>query len=525
MVMPPRESIIRRHLADRLEMLEPGLRLFRQEYWIPNPEGTGGYIDILARDRHQNWVVIELKRANNTARETAQELAKYVELLRREKGVLPGRIRVFAVALEPQWNELLTPLSNLARDWDHDLRGYRLTIDRDGVPQSAHRIEFLAPPAERRLTSIHVIFEFVTTAERDQCWDKVVHSAAQAGAIDLIGVHLDYGGPSGEIMYPHALYLAFGQIHSLAQLYDDHPCTRFCDHPLLDSEERAEYEHPDVYDALTHVCSTIRAGAIENGSPARFAQLTQQDGWTIEHIHRAGAFSHDTYQDKDDIIRLLTGRDGEPTTLFVGTASSKTPGPWREFRQSTMICLATNRDWTELVGAWLDRIAELPGEYDVGLHIYNPCDIITTFVHGLPADLRKFQPFILGVAEPRDSSSARQVIRGGLRWNGTRVPDLLGYTHVIYRDVFSWHAARYGGIAHEADRELLQLWGMRHLVEEITIPPQQHSTQEPHVTVRFPSTTTPDELSEWTAVHTLEDFVSQHLHQVWLLVREYSGRL
>ncbi|MBF6100475.1 DUF91 domain-containing protein [Nocardia cyriacigeorgica] len=131
MVMPPRESVIRRHLADRLEMLEPGLRLFRQEYWIPNPEGTGGYIDILARDLHQNWVVIELKRANNTARETAQELAKYVELLRREKGVLPGRIRVFAVALEPQWTELLTPLSNLARDWDHDLRGYRLTIDRD----------------------------------------------------------------------------------------------------------------------------------------------------------------------------------------------------------------------------------------------------------------------------------------------------------------------------------------------------------------------------------------------------------
>ena len=32
---------------------------------LPSASGSGGRIDILARDQHQMWVVIELKRANS----------------------------------------------------------------------------------------------------------------------------------------------------------------------------------------------------------------------------------------------------------------------------------------------------------------------------------------------------------------------------------------------------------------------------------------------------------------------------
>jgi RecB family endonuclease NucS len=82
-------------------LLEPGLRLVAEEYPLSNASGTGGRIDILARDQHQMWVVIELKRADKTAREAANEIAKYAELLRRHKGLPADRIRTIVVAGVP----------------------------------------------------------------------------------------------------------------------------------------------------------------------------------------------------------------------------------------------------------------------------------------------------------------------------------------------------------------------------------------------------------------------------------------
>ncbi|MFG1873204.1 endonuclease NucS domain-containing protein [Sphaerisporangium sp. NPDC049003] len=167
------ENRIREFLAQRLHLLESGLRCVDEEYVLTNPEGTGGRIDILARDQHQMWVVIELKRANKTAREATQEIAKYAELLRREKRLPADRIRVIVVALEPQWKELLAPISNLARDWHHDLRGYSLRIDGDGVPLDARLINLLPEPLDQKLTSVHFMYLFNQRDGRDRCWEQV----------------------------------------------------------------------------------------------------------------------------------------------------------------------------------------------------------------------------------------------------------------------------------------------------------------------------------------------------------------
>ena len=92
------EEEFRDHLAERLELVEPGLTLLKTEYWLDNPEGSGGRIDILARDAFDHIVCIEIKRSDNSARGTLNELSKYVTLLVERDRVPREMIRCVVVS-------------------------------------------------------------------------------------------------------------------------------------------------------------------------------------------------------------------------------------------------------------------------------------------------------------------------------------------------------------------------------------------------------------------------------------------
>jgi hypothetical protein len=106
------ESEFRDHLAERLDLVEPGLTLLRTEYALDNPDGAGGRLDILARDTFGHIVCIEIKRSDNSARGTLNELSKYVTLLVERDRVPKEMIRCILVSTH--WTELLLPLSYFA---------------------------------------------------------------------------------------------------------------------------------------------------------------------------------------------------------------------------------------------------------------------------------------------------------------------------------------------------------------------------------------------------------------------------
>ncbi len=75
------EAALRDELATKLFLIEPGLTLIEKEHPLPNRIGAKGFIDILARDRFGNRVIMELKRSNQTARQSLHKIMKYVPLL------------------------------------------------------------------------------------------------------------------------------------------------------------------------------------------------------------------------------------------------------------------------------------------------------------------------------------------------------------------------------------------------------------------------------------------------------------
>ncbi|GAA3239964.1 endonuclease NucS domain-containing protein [Actinocorallia longicatena] len=528
--VPPKEAQIRAHLAQRLETLEPGLRLVAEEYVLPNAVGTGGRIDILARDQHQMWVVIELKRADKTAREAANEITKYAELLRRNRGLPADRVRTIVVALESQWRELLAPLSNIARDWRHDLRGYSLSIDEiTGVPLSAQRVKWLPEPLDQRLTSIHILYLFGQAQDRDRCWERVCKSAAQAHIADLVGVDVTYQVPSETVRYPYGLYLALGRIDP--QLGRPR-CHQACNHPVLLADEREDWRHPDEYDALCHVTSQVRGGDLESGGPDIFNKLVQDSRWAIGQVRSTGAFSGGLYEDSD-FIAALRGNDGEARTLFHASASASVASRWNLLKQDVMNCLVGNQQWTELMAGWLEAVEQGPGEYDVEIHIYNPCDLLGALIHGLPHNIREYRtkamperlaelvPMLVAVARPRDEKAEISVLHGSLQWDGNPVA-VQREAETVYPEPSTWLSYQYGDVIRQADQRFLSLLGLWYVIDiQILAPDGSGRYKSVYESTFLPSGLDAETVENAGGLHSLFDFIERYAEDLYLTVLPY----
>jgi hypothetical protein len=531
----PRESLIRALLAQRLEVLEPALRLVAEEYVLPNAAGAGGRIDILARDQHQMWVVIELKRADATAREAAHEIAKYAELLRQHKGLPADRIRTIVVALESQWRELLAPLSNVARDWRHDLRGYSLLVDEvTGMPLSARRVKWLPEPLDQRLTSIHHIYLFGCAQDRDRCWERACAHAAEAHVTDLVGVDLLFQGPAGTVRNPYGLYVAFGRIDPQI---GPPPCAQVCGHPSLLPDEREDVRHPDEYDALCHVTSQVLGDEAQSGSPTVFNNLVQNPHWQIGQVRTAGAFAAGLYE-TSDFVAALRGNDGEARELFHASASTAVASRWRLLKLDVMGCLADNEQWAELMGAWLEAVEQWDGEYDVEVHIFNPCDLLGTLIHGLPQRIVDYRteaiaqrlaalvPMIAAVARPRDDTRVSSVLQGSLQWDGAVVRALQRRVRIVYPDPLTWASHQYGGSTWQADSALLELLGLWYVIHvQMLVPDGSGGVEVTDDCVGLPSALDARMVEANGGLHRLDEFVQHHAEEIYLLVQEYRQLL
>lgn len=103
------EDELRDHLAKDLTVIEQGLVLIDTNFIVDNPIGSYGAFDILARDRFDNFVIIEIKRSEQAARQALHELSKYIALFMEDQKVDCHRIRCFVVSTH--WRELDVPLS------------------------------------------------------------------------------------------------------------------------------------------------------------------------------------------------------------------------------------------------------------------------------------------------------------------------------------------------------------------------------------------------------------------------------
>lgn len=451
------ENLIRDSLAKNLDFIEPGLKLIAKNYLLRNRDGANGYIDILARDSAGLFTIIELKRSDSSAREAMHEVAKYVELLARDKGISRSRVR--AMVVSTTWHELLVPFSYYSSTSEFPFDGYSLEVAADGISIiGARHVEPLKAPAERTLTWHQRLITLEGGTDGPAIWSQIKRFLSKFGVRDFVGLQLAHDSSM------QSLVLALGTIYDLS--------TR---EALLEFvvEESEIYEVEDVADEPTESL-VLMAIAYELDSldfglcyPEKVNSLVFLHGWEQIAWYREGVFDSSELFPDDELLGMVQGWSGLGQSTYRGRARPQNSAQWKEFRHGVDVALALNLECESLVTAWLEEIGPSTGEYDVAAQIYNPSDLIGTLVHGLdrPEFDRLIPKIQLGIDAPGDKG---RMLEGILTWNGKQVDIERSFRKVFKEDV-DWSTYRSTGFIWEQDPLLLRVWNLKYSFFEFRI--------------------------------------------------------
>lgn len=427
-------------------------------YHLPNSEGTRGFVDVLARDRHGKFVVIEIKRSDSTAREAIHEVLKYCELLRSQRGLRRDQVR--AVIASNTWRELLVPFSEISRVSEYPVEGVELVVD-ESFPASL-RASIVSPldvPDERELSTLALRIPLRSPQEASQRWADLAARLAQVGVDDAIGVVV--GNASRTL-----LHVALGTV------LDGDPRLAF-ERPSDARDDDSERDEQDdelfsgapegqerEYAAALRVLEDIPEGEVV--SPERLNRIIYSNRLELHGVLRSGRFEEQAdLIDDEEALRLAEGVTSWNQVMVTLTGRPSHVLAWSRLRRQVEYVLFGNPRWSRLLGLWLDEVEHVHPSADVVLHVYNPCDLMAALVHsGLGGDLQRLLPRIEGGLDLPGTDG--RLLQGTLVWDGTPVGKAEAKIRGIYRRPGDWGIARAAGGVWQIDLELLKGLGLRY---------------------------------------------------------------
>ncbi len=482
----PSEANLRDQLVAVIDLL--GLHSPQVEYPLPNASGTRGRIDILARDAHQRYVVVEIKVSGKRSREALHEVSKYMGLLTREKDVNPDRVRALIVSTE--WNELLVSFSEESRRFGERLAGYQLICDESGTLVDAEPVIPLPEKHAWGLNYAQALFRFRSREAREAGRIAVTKRAHSIGIRDFVVLFLDHNqGFSDYMTRPYMLYLALNEPDSRdedAAVFRRQTFGPSEPHPDILTEWEAHYGTPaDELRAhvLLWLLSTPFADrvAMEPASRDMFARLMHVTAdWTLIQVHPAGTFrsrlGDATIEDRDEgIIQEIAGWNVRNPLHFVGSLVPHDAASWDAYRHRIGDAVRDNEEWRNVVPTWLASVGRrFPGS-NVEASLLPGNDLLYALVKGWPLDFDRFLPWLYITVINGETQCTRIVSDSA--WSGDVLPDLIERVRDIYPTPWDWWKRRKSGTVTEANAALLASWGLSWPLNEELLTTQRLSVE------------------------------------------------
>lgn len=403
--MTTKESLIRDRLAIQLDALDDRLRLVRKEFPLPNAQGAGGFIDILAKDDLGHNVIIEIKRSNQAARAALHELTKYVALLRSELGVPVSQLR--AILVSTDWHELRIPFSDYLRICEIPVEGYEIKVDSSGNLTSA--IKFVPSSSEEPAAISHeqFIYFFKKKAARDAVVDQISANRTAHENCDFAILRGDYGG-NGPTIYKHALYIAFS------------PCAAL-ECQVVRTDELDNYDNEGQRDSaqlgrLLDLLPSTRDGA-EIGMPEKLKAMVSND-WHMTVAYRSGRLRKNALvMSDDDILQEAQKTRGGAHYYLYSTASPRYAPAWKKMRADCRLALNSNAPWSAMIKRVLDGVEKEETQATVSLSIYCPGNIVVSLLKLYQGEMEYLPSFELIVS----TNNCVRTYVGCVGWNGQPV--------------------------------------------------------------------------------------------------------
>ncbi|MBY5867833.1 endonuclease NucS domain-containing protein [Rhizobium leguminosarum] len=413
------EAELRDHLAGELHLVEPGLTLLDTEYVLKNPNGSGGRIDILARDSFGHILCIEIKRSDNSARSTLNELSKYVSLLVEREKVLRELIR--CVVVSTHWGELLLPLSYFARSAGVHVTALKAARDGDVVVlESIPLIELQFLPM---LSPDMDLIWFDEQGPRLRYVDLVKSRALNLPFVRLALLLFDPRSPATEhACYPMMICIwrvGDGFHEAIEQLIgkpigEDWPYVR----PGWELEADAKNWIADV---TTRELPEVARGWT-HGTPEKLSALLPN--YNLANVERVGDWPRIEIINDDAQILAgalaaspLGGAERLSRHSFRATVTPAIAPSWQKAVDAFLAFISFEPAWQEQAKAYIDRIAS--SELSVELHAYDKKHLVYA-IH----QARFHSDTMVSYFEIVVSSGGKivQGIRGDYAWDGQTCP-------------------------------------------------------------------------------------------------------
>lgn len=462
----PKESELRDKLAQRLDLIESHLTLLSTEEYLPNTEGSHGFIDILARDRFGNIVIIELKRANSASRQAIHELCKYISLIKQNHRRPTNKLR--CIVISTTWHELLTPFIEFKESVLFHVEGYQLFLDSFQNPSKVRLIDTNTTQQEEIvICPLHMILLFTTQADRDEAIEELNVFLKNANIADYCCILLlDYQGENQTCIYPYALYYLPSRIPQAEQ------------EQMLDSNILgvADYGKGDLLDwcveeAIISRLYNIHCHDIEIGTAEKLLGMINS-GWIVTQIVRTGQMFHSRIFYSDlDIIRYATGLEGNNRLKFSAIGTPRQKSKWAEIIENMKQVLSGNPTWFHGILWYCDEvIAKKHPNSTVCIDIFNPLNGIWYFVNYEATGNAAYFPYL-------EISVDDCLLVGVLTWDGTPPLYAQALIDVVYGDMSNLFWTNHCLENHLYEEATLSKLGLQYsLFETIQINEKETTT-------------------------------------------------
>ncbi|WP_430601873.1 hypothetical protein IGJ02_001986 [Enterococcus sp. DIV0724b] len=410
------ESKIRDYLAGNLNFLSDELSLIGKEYLLPNNDGTKGYVDLLAKDKQGNYVIIEIKRSNQAARQALHEIFKYSALLKRNLYIKQSEIRV--ILISTTWDELLVPFSQFVLETDLLVEGYEIDLNSNFIPITKRKIKPLPNPIQRKISRIQHIFLYASKRCIDDELSIIGYLLEQVGIKEYILLNLNYQGTNNQVIYPKGIYLAFQTvpIGNYIEFCKKQGKNDLIDYEnlyekLLEIEQYCDGEElqGEIEQAiLGEVINRSYCDTSEIGYPEKFLNMLNSD-WKIEHPVCGGAFAKDQLYTVNKIVQDTAGLNDTNYVFFYDYANSNHLAKLKEVFSSAKNVFYGNKIWKQHFTCIFNELEENYDNYTIFVSITNPESILECIAYGI-------EPTYEIIIDHKDYESA-QIYRGNIEYN------------------------------------------------------------------------------------------------------------
>lgn len=418
--MERKEAEIRDALSTRLELLEPGLQLIKKEKYLPNIEGTRGFVDLFARDQQGKYVLIELKRSSTASREALHEVLKYLEAVKVGLSARDAEIRVFIVSTE--WSELRVPFSSFVQRTSCDVKGFDLKIDSLNVPISATPISPLKLTEDRLFAPWHELnfYETHTSMTKgvlsyEQCCEAkginnyvliVLEPSAEhhqrtvdatLAQIEGLGEWLGLNNQKcvDELIatipeYKYLVYFATLQLSeelcwdairygaSVEELEEFEALVH-----EMKGKERLQAFHEKIYAAEPMPENDY----FEIGTPAKFgSRIMDDESWNIIELRRYGTLKANEVLTNEAIIDDLRGVDGNSLQGYKKKFKPANRSEVAEVRLGAQRCLRDNPIWRNQIVRCIEDFLPIDPSITATIEICNPSNFCLALYQFLTQD-------------------------------------------------------------------------------------------------------------------------------------------